>query len=261
MRVKQPSKRFSRNENITRQIEGRNPVMEALRAGTSLTQVFIEENVNQDDKIERINQLIWQKKIKKIRVSRKKLDRMSKTGGQHQGIIAIAEVGEEKNLNEIIANLWQTKKNPFFLVLSGVVYEHNLGAVLRTAESCQVDAVIVPNKATGLTPVVSRTSAGASEHVVLIHDNLFNVFKTFQKIGVKIVGATEKANRSIYRTNLTGPLAIVMGMEDTGISPALQKYLDAEIRIQMLGQMESLNMSVSAAVCLYEAVRQRRYNE
>lgn len=258
MGVKRPSKRFSKEQ--IRQIEGRNPVREALRAGTPITKIFLEEQLKLDDRMHEILNLARQSEIKVEKVASKKLRQISKTAGHHQGIIAHAEETEEKNLKKLLDEIYESKREPFFVILAGVLYEHNLGAVIRTAESSGVDAVIVSNRAFGLTPVVSRTAVGAEEHIPLIHENLFFAVKLMKEQGIRILGASEKSGTLIYNAPLKKGVAIIMGAEDTGISESLDKLVDDYISIPMLGEIESLNMSVATALCLYEVVRQRKYS-
>jgi 23S rRNA (guanosine2251-2'-O)-methyltransferase len=244
-----------------RQIEGRNPVREALRAGTPLTKIILEEGMRSDERIEEIYRLAQQNNIPIEKYWSKKLTKLSKTGGHHQGVIAYAQPIEEKSIKDIVEQKREEGKNLFVVILSDVLYEHNLGAVLRTAESTGVDAVVVPKKAPELTAVVNRTAVGAGEYVPLIHENLFQVVDYLKDEGVKLFGTKEGKNKSLYRTNFTGPVAIIMGAEDTGISESLQKQIDEFISIPMLGHIESLNMSVAAAICMYEVVRQRKYSK
>ncbi|MGI5827833.1 MAG: 23S rRNA (guanosine(2251)-2'-O)-methyltransferase RlmB [Patescibacteria group bacterium] len=259
MGVKRPSKRFTKEQ--FRQIEGRNPVREALRAGTPLKQILIEEQIKFDDRIYEIYRLAKSSGVPIVRMNSKKLRRLSKTEGHHQGVIAQAEVQEEKNLKVLLDEIYAKGKAPFFVILADVTYEHNLGAVLRSAEAAGVDAVITSNRGLKLTPVVSRTAVGAEEHIPFIHENLFTTIKLFKKEGITIFGAKEGDSRSIFRTNFKRGVALVIGGEDKGISEPLAKLIDENISIPMLGKIESLNLSVAAAICLYEVVRQRKYEE
>lgn len=259
MKVKKPSQRFT--PEIQRQIEGRNPVLEALKAGTQINKILIEEGVGRDERISLILSLARKKDLKIIKTRRKTINKLSKTGGQHQGIIAYAQIAEELSFNQIIADLWQKKELPLFIILSNVVYEHNLGAVLRSAEAAGVHAVIVPKRSFGLTPVVCKTAVGAEEYIPLIHENIFNVLKICKKTGIKIIAASEKAHINLYKSNLNRGIAIVMGAEDEGIGLSIEKYVDEFIAIPMKGKIESLNMSVSASLFIFETLRQREENK
>lgn len=258
MKVKKQPDRY--NRQARRQIEGRNPIREALRAGSPIDMIFVEEAMKSDERLMEIYSLARKNKINLEKISSKKLKTYSKTGGNHQGIIAFAQEEEELKINFVYENIIKNKQNPFFLILTDVVYEQNLGAVLRSAECAGVNAVIAPKKAPRLTPVVSRAAVGAGEYIPLIHENLFTTIKYLKSEGVKIVGAREGDNKIIYRCDFTKPIAILMGAEDTGISEPLEKLVDELISIPMLGRIESLNMSVAAALCIYEVVRQRKYS-
>jgi 23S rRNA (guanosine2251-2'-O)-methyltransferase len=257
MGVKRQSSRFQK-ENL-RQIEGRNSVLEALRAGSVVHKIYIEEKMGADERVQEILDRAKQSQIEIIRTQSKKLIRMSKTGANHQGIIAQADFHEEPDIRQLVAEIRQTKKAPLFLVVPEVLYERNLGAILRTAEATKVDAVIINNRGHKLTPVVSKTAVGAGEYIPLIHENIFTTLKFFKQEGIWIYGLKEGDSKRIYNVDFTKPTALVIGAEDTGISISVAKYIDQLISIPMLGHIESLNMSVAASICLYEVVRQRKY--
>lgn len=259
MGVKKQSSRFQKVEQ--RQIEGRNPVREALRARTPVIKVVLEEQMNRDERIEEIIRLTRLNKIPIEKLPSKTLRKISKTGGHHQGVIAYAEVTPEIHFNYLLEQLDKTTLPPFLLIIPEVLYEQNFGAILRSAEASGVDAVIVSNRVETITPVVSHTSMGASEHIPVIHTNLFIAIKALKDRGFLVAGTMPNANRTLYNLDLTRRLALVIGSEDTGISEPIQKLLDCSVSIPMLGNIESLNMSVAAAICMYEVVRQRRYTK
>ena len=239
-----------------RQIEGRNPVLEALRASTPITEIYTKKELKKD---ERISEIIEIAKKKNIPVTETDIKDLSQTG-RDQGIIAMAEFKDFGSLQGIIEKAYEEERMPLVIILSGIVYEHNLGRILRTAESTGVDAVIMPKNGFGLTPAVVKASAGASEHIPLFHENLFSTLKLLRKKGCKVIGMKEGKNKSIYNTNLNIPLVIVLGAEDEGIKPTLDKYIDEYISLPMKGKIESLNVAVAASVCLYEVIRQKNQN-
>lgn len=259
MGVKKVPRRY--NKEQLRQVEGRNAVREALRAGKKVVNLMIEESIKFDDRITEIYNLARQRNIDIDRPYPSKMKRLSKTGGHHQGVIAQIELEAEEKIEVILNNLRKTNKTPFFIILTNVLYEHNLGAVLRSAETTGVDAVLVNNKTPQLTAIVERTAVGAGEYVPLIHTNLFTTLNYLRNEGVKIFGAREGNNKIIYRCDFTLPIAIVIGAEDKGISDPISKNIDQFISIPLLGKIESLNMSVAAALCMYEVVRQRKYSQ
>ncbi len=242
-----------------RQIEGRNAVREAFRAGALIDKVFLEVGVKFDEKLEEIHRMAVSNSVPIEKVLPKKLNKISKTDNHHQGVIAMAQAIEEKTVKQVFQEVVNRGDVPFFVILAGVLYEHNLGAVLRTAESCGAHAVIVPNRSIGLSPVVARAAVGAQEYIPLIHDNLFNVLKYFRDEAVFIVAASEDSQKPLYKADFTKPLALMIGAEDAGITSGYEKYLHDGVRIPMFGKIGSLNLSVAAAVCMYEVVRQRRY--
>jgi 23S rRNA (guanosine2251-2'-O)-methyltransferase len=181
------------------------------------------------------------------------------SGERHQGVIArllkVENLGEGA-LDEILD---RAGDSPFVLVLDGVTDPHNLGACLRTADAAGVNAVIVPrDRATGLTPVVRKVAAGAAETVPLIQvTNLARTMRLLKERGFWIVGTDDEADMPLHQAKLTGPLAVVMGAEGSGMRRLTKENCDALLSIPMQGVVESLNVSVATGVMLYEAVRQR----
>lgn len=153
----------------------------------------------------------------------------------------------------------EAAKVPFLLILDCVQDPHNLGAILRTADGAGVDAVIAPrDKAVGITETVRRISVGAADHVPFVQvTNLARTIKDLQEAGVWFVGTSDRAEKSLYELDLKGPLAIVLGAEEKGMRRLTEEHCDFLAKIPMAGQIECLNVSVSAGVCLFEAVRQR----
>jgi 23S rRNA (guanosine2251-2'-O)-methyltransferase len=151
----------------------------------------------------------------------------------------------------------------FFLILDGVTDPHNLGACLRSADGAGVHAVIIPkDNAVGLTPVVQKVACGAAESVPLVPvTNLTRTIKKLKSLGIWVVGTTGNAGQTIYETNLSGPITLVMGAEGVGMRNLTTKQCDFLANIPMKGQVESLNVSVAAGICLYEIRRQRSYGK
>lgn len=180
-------------------------------------------------------------------------------GGRHQGI-ALRRRGRqalaEADLKTLLAGLDQP---PFLLILDGVQDPHNLGACLRTADAAGVDAVIVPrHRGVHMTPTVAKVACGAAERMPLIQvGNLARTLKELQQAGVWLAGTSDRADKTLFDTDLSGPLALVMGAEDRGVRRLTAEHCDFLMRIPMQGIVESLNVSVATAVCLFEAVRQR----
>ena len=179
--------------------------------------------------------------------------------GRHQGVAALCKEGETYNETYLASLVEQQGQNAFFLMLDGVTDPHNLGACLRSADGAGVQAVIVPkDNSVGLTAVVSKVASGAAETIPLVVvTNLSRTLKNLQQQGVWAVGTSGEAVQTIYDVNLTGPLVMVMGSEGSGMRQLVGNQCDFLVKLPMAGSVSSLNVSVAAGVCLYEAVRQR----
>jgi 23S rRNA (guanosine2251-2'-O)-methyltransferase len=192
-------------------------------------------------------------------VERGELDRLV-PGANHQGIVAETRVPaarDESDLDLLLAGA----KAPLLLVLDGVQDPHNLGACLRTADAAGVLAVVAPkDRSVGLTPVACKVASGAAESVPFVQvTNLARVLRRLrEQHGVWVVGTAGEAGQDLYATDLTGPLALVMGGEEKGLRRLTREQCDSLVRLPMAGQVASLNVSVATGVALYESVRQRR---
>jgi 23S rRNA (guanosine2251-2'-O)-methyltransferase len=195
-------------------------------------------------------------------LARAELDR--RCPGNHQGVIAelagaqaeAAPAWREEDLPALVA----ASAEPLLLVLDGVTDPHNLGACLRSADAAGVTAVVAPkDKAAGLTPVVRKVACGAAESVPFVQvTNLARTLQQLQEQGVWIVGAAGEADQSLYDQKLTGPLALVMGAEGSGMRRLTKERCDFLVNLPMAGSVSSLNVSVATGICLFEIVRQRR---
>jgi 23S rRNA (guanosine2251-2'-O)-methyltransferase len=197
--------------------------------------------------------------IELIRTSSSDLDKLS--GQQrHQGVIAGFRGGNVAGEGRLDAILDGLENTPLVLVLDGVQDPHNLGACLRTAEAAGVDLVILcKDRSAGITPVVRRAASGAAETLTVVQaTNLARVLRALKKRGIWLAGTSDAANSSLYDTDLKGPLALVMGSEGSGMRRLTRELCDFLVHIPMAGQVESLNVSVAAGVCLFEINRQRQ---
>lgn len=179
--------------------------------------------------------------------------------GNHQGVAAKAKPVQVKTEHDLYKQLDKLDAPAFLLVLDSVTDPHNLGACLRTADAAGVHAVIAPkDKAVGITATVSKVACGAAETVPFYQvTNLARTMKEFQERGIWLYGTAGEASESIYKTDLKGPVAIVMGAEGKGLRRLTRESCDHLIHVPMAGDVSSLNVSVAAGVCLFEAVRQR----
>jgi 23S rRNA (guanosine2251-2'-O)-methyltransferase len=235
------------------QVEGRNPVAETLKSDRDVSVVYIQHNITKDEKIREIISLAQKRGIRIRKTGKNKLLKMSHTKN-HQGVIASVKY-DFKSLNEIIGEIWQSKKQPFFVIINEVLYQQNLGAIIRTAECAGSTGVIIP-KNTKITPEAIRASMGATEHIPVIMENLFNAIKILKRDGIRIIGLDAEGKRSIFQENLKGPIAIIVGGVHSGIGKSFIAKCDDVLKIPLSGKINSLNMSNAAAVALFEKVRQ-----
>ncbi|MCH9692778.1 MAG: 23S rRNA (guanosine(2251)-2'-O)-methyltransferase RlmB [Gammaproteobacteria bacterium] len=218
-------------------------------------------------KDQRLQKIIRQAELNNIAiqfVERRQLDEKIDDQGNHQGVLAIctdvAEVRDEQFLKNMLQRLDARAEAPFLLILDGITDPHNLGACLRSAEAAGVHAVIAPkDKSAGLTPTAIKVACGAAEILPFVTiTNLARCLQQLQRAGIWIFGAANEAPKSIYDSALTGPLALVMGAEGSGLRRLTREHCDQLVNVPMAGQVSSLNVSVATGVCLFEAVRQRR---
>ena len=244
------------SKEIDESIYGLRPVIEAIKAGKQIDKILVKQGLTGDLAGELLS-LIKEKGIPSQIVP---FERFVKYGTRnHQGVIAFVIPVELVELESLVPMLFESGKVPFLLILDRITDVRNFGAIVRTAECAGVDAIIVPAK--GAAQIGSdsvKTSAGALHHVPICKVGSLKVTLNFLKnSGFRTIITTDKASESLYNVDLTGPIAIVMGAEDTGVSPDLFKLADSLSRIPIMGKIGSLNVSVAAGVMIYEVVRQR----
>jgi len=222
-----------------------------------IQQLFVLEG-RQDARIQEIVAQANKAKIRSQTASRHALDDMTERA-VHQGIVARVSEPQQYSEADLMELLETLQEPPFLLILDGVQDPRNLGACLRSANAAGVHAVIVPkDKSAALTPVVHKVACGAAEITPLIQvTNLARVLTQLKEKGVWIYGASDQADVSLYETDLRGPIAWVLGAEGQGMRRLTRDHCDQLLNIPMHGTVSSLNVSVAAAVCLFEAVRQR----
>jgi 23S rRNA (guanosine2251-2'-O)-methyltransferase len=225
------------------------------RAPQDVLELFVMKD-RDDKRMQPIIQLARQNGVSVQFCNRKTLDDM--VGGQHQGVVAKARLqstGNEADLAAIVA----ANDKPFILILDGVTDPHNLGAILRSADAAGVHAVVAPkDRSVKLTSVVRKVACGAAESVPFITiTNLARTMRELQDAGVWIVGTAGETETLVYDADLKGPLALVLGAEGEGLRRLTRETCDALVKIPMFGTVSSLNVSVAAGICLFEAVRQR----
>lgn len=238
-------------------IEGRNAVIEALRAGTAVDKIYLQKGET-DKTLGHIASKARGAGIVVVEADRRKLDAMSRTHA-HQGVIALAAVREYVSVGSILRAAAEKNEPPLLVVCDEISDPHNLGAIIRTAYCAGAHGVIIPKRrSAGLTAVVAKTSAGAVAHLPVARvPNIPSLLKDLKKQGVWVFGTAANAQVSLYNADLKGAAAIVIGSEGEGMTRLAAENCDVLVSIPMKGGLNSLNASAAAAVLLYEAVRQR----
>ena len=238
-------------------LEGRNAVTEALSAGRTIDKLFVADG-DTDKALARICAMAKQAGAVVVPADRRKLDLMSATGA-HQGVIAMVAAHAYASIEDILQKAADAGENPLIVICDELSDPHNLGAIIRTAECAGAHGVIIPKRrSVGLTAVVGKASAGALEYLPVARvANIAAAIDTLKKAGVWVCGTAAEGDTSLYRADLKGPAAIVIGNEGQGMSRLVSERCDFKVSIPMKGSISSLNASAAAAIMLYEAVRQR----
>ena len=238
-------------------IEGRNAVIEALRTQTNIDKIYIQRGET-DKTLGHIASKARAAGIVVVEADRRKLDGMSRTHA-HQGVIALAAVREYVSLEDILADAAAKGEQPLRVVCDEISDPHNLGAIIRTAYCAGAHGVIIPKRrSAGLTSIVAKTSAGAVSHMKVARvPNIPALLKDLKKQGIWVFGTAADGTTGLYQADLKGPAAIVIGSEGDGMTRLAAENCDFLVSIPMKGDLNSLNASASAAILLYEAVRQR----
>ena len=245
------------SENREDLIEGRNAVIEALRAGRTIDKIYIAKG-DVDQTLGHIASKARSAGVVVVEADRRKLDAMSQTHA-HQGVIALCAVKEYCTVADILAIAQARGEPPFVIVCDEISDPHNLGAIIRSAECAGAHGVIIPKRrSAGLTAVVDKTSAGAVEHVAIARvPNLSAAIGELKKSGLWVYGAAAEGASPMWQTDLTGPVCLVIGSEGDGIGRLVREICDFLVSIPLKGQISSLNASAAAAVLMYEVLRQR----
>ena len=239
-------------------IVGRNSVTEALRAGRSITKLYIAAG-NDAPPLLRIQELAREKDILIERAPAKILNHLA-PGSRHQGVVAFAAPVAYADLTDVLADVEAAGREPFLVLLDGIEDVHNVGAIIRTAECAGVDAVLLPKRRSApINETVGKTSAGAVEYMPIVQiGNTTQTLKKLQKRGFWVIGADMDGSVDYFHSSLTEPIVLVIGSEGRGISHLVKETCDVLVQIPMFGRVNSLNASVAAALLMYEAVRQRQ---
>ena len=242
------------DENV---IEGKNAVTEAIRAGRALDKVFLVRG-SSDRALAFIAASARSAGVPVTECDRRRLDAMSATGS-HQGVVAVAAAREYCTLEDILASAEKLGEDPFVVVCDGIEDPRNLGAIIRCAECAGAHGVVIPKRrSAGLTAAADKASAGAAEHMPVARvPNLPAALEQMKKRGLWIYGAEAGGESPLWRTDMKGPICLVIGSEGAGMGRLTREKCDFVMSIPLRGKVNSLNASAAAAVLLYEIVRQR----
>ena len=241
-------------------IEGRNAVIEALRAERAIDKIFINKG-DVDKTLGHIASKARDKGIVVVEYDRRKLDFMSVTKA-HQGVIAVCAVRDYCSVDDILSLADFRKESPFVVVCDEISDPHNLGAIIRSAECAGVHGLIIPKRrSAGLTAIVDKASAGAAEHALIARvSNIPAALKELKDRGLWVYGTAADGSCDLWHTDLRGPAALVIGSEGDGMGRLVKESCDFIIRLPMKGKINSLNASAAAAITMYEVLRQRTEN-
>ena len=252
-----PNNETKQERNYDDQVEGRNSVLELLESNKDINKIFITKG----EKHGSINKIIAKAKDKNIIIvekDKRKMDEMAQNEN-HQGVIAIVPPFEYCEIEDILEEAKQKNEDPFILILDGIEDPHNLGSIIRTAETAGVHGIIIPKRrAVAVNSTVNKASAGAVEHMKIARvTNISDSIQRLKDEGLWICGTDINTDKYYYNQDLTGPLGIVIGNEGSGMSEKVRKNCDFNVKIPMKGKVTSLNASVSAGIIIYEVVKQK----
>ena len=239
------------------QIEGRNAVLELLESGKDINKIFVEKG-EKHGSIHKIIAIAKERRIIIVEKEKRQMQEMAQNQN-YQGVIAIVPPFEYCEIEDILEEAEKRNEDPFVLILDGIEDPHNLGSIIRTAETAGVHGIIIPKRrAASVNSTVNKTSAGAVEHMKIARvTNISDSIEELKKAGLWICGTDISAEKYYYNQDLTGPLGIVIGNEGKGISAKVKKNCDFNVKIPMKGKVTSLNASVSTGIVIYEALKQR----
>ncbi|MDQ2715655.1 MAG: 23S rRNA (guanosine(2251)-2'-O)-methyltransferase RlmB [Chloroflexota bacterium] len=242
-------------------IWGRNPILETLRSARPVKRILLAEGQREapTPPMATILQEAEQQHIPIETVPRSRLDQLSH-GAVHQGCLAIVDARRYATIAEMLAYAARKNEAPFLLILDTIQDINNLGSLLRSAEAAGIHGVIIPeHRAAEITPAVVKTSAGATEYLLIAQEtNITRSIDALKKQNIWVIGLAGEARQLYYQADLTGGLALVVGNEGKGISRLVREHCDLLIRLPMHGNINSLNAAVAGSIVLYEALRQRK---
>lgn len=254
-------KSMNKEKSYDDQIEGRNAVLELLESDKDINKIYITAGPKKGS-INKIIAIAKEKKIIVVEKEKRQMDMMAGTEN-YQGVIAIVPPYEYVDVQDILDEARKRNEDPFVLILDGIEDTHNLGAIIRTAEAAGVHGIIIPKRrAASVNSTVSKIACGALQYMKIARvSNITDTINKLKEQGIWICGTDVNTDKYYYKQDLTGPLAIVIGNEANGISNLVKKQCDFLVKIPIIGNMQSLNASVSTGIIVYGALRQRKIKE
>lgn len=254
---KKPEKNVEETKKFDDQIEGRNSVLELLESGKDINKIFVTRG-ERHGSINKILAIAKERKIIVVEKDKRQMEEMAQEEN-YQGVIAIVPPFEYSEIDDILNTAKERGEDPFVLILDGIEDPHNLGSIIRTAETAGVHGIIIPKRrAASVNSTVNKTSAGAVEYMKIARvTNITDAIEELKNAGLWICGTAVDTDKYYYNQDLTGPLGIVIGNEGKGISEKVKKNCDFLVKIPMKGNIESLNAAVSTGIVVYESVKQR----
>ncbi len=258
--VKKPYDRDAETEDADSnldKLEGRNSVLEALKAGRSINKIIVSKG-EREGSIKQILSLARENKVIVQELDRTNLDKISSTHA-HQGVIAFVAIKEYVEIEDILKIAEDKGEQPFLIILDEITDPYNLGSILRTADSVGAHGVIIPRRrAVGLTTAVSKASAGAIEYVPVARvTNISQTMDELKKKNIWVVGTDSTGEKAYFEADLKGPIALVIGSEGAGMGKLIAENCDFVVNIPMKGSITSLNAAVAGSVVMYEILKQR----
>jgi 23S rRNA (guanosine2251-2'-O)-methyltransferase len=242
------------------QLEGRNVVFAALEASGRVREILVDDHARPTPKLHKLEELARTRGARWLPTPRPQLDKISQTG-VHNGVIGFAEPLPKHTLKSALDAAEAAGREPFVVVLDEVQYEHNLGAVLRTASAAEVTALVTPTRrGAAVSSVVQRVAMGGAETVPVVREGLNSALAGLRRRGIRVIGAEADGDLPFWEADFTGAVAIVMGGEDRGLGEKVRGRCDQVVSIPLpgTGPVSSLNVSVAAALLIFERVRQLR---
>ena len=254
---KKTEKNVEETKKFDDQIEGRNSVLELLESGKDINKIFVTRG-ERHGSINKILAIAKERKIIVVEKDKRQMEEMAQEEN-YQGVIAIVPPFEYSEIDDILNTAKERGEDPFVLILDGIEDPHNLGSIIRTAETAGVHGLIIPKRrAASVNSTVNKTSAGAVEYMKIARvTNITDAIEELKNAGLWICGTAVDTDKYYYNQDLTGPLGIVIGNEGKGISEKVKKNCDFLVKIPMKGNIESLNAAVSTGIVVYESVKQR----